>query len=133
MQEILAVAELVQKRDDELPKDMPDEVKEFVKFVRAHPKYRDEEQLPGELLFSKLDAQMSGGIGLHELIPMAGDKPEDAESSLAKFKLPLKFIKEIRIDAAKAGAGPVSGVWVVLALQGAWAEHLELSFTGMIF
>lgn len=147
VQEILVVAELVQKRDDELPKDMPEEVKEFVKFVRAHPKYRDEEQLwadlsegfeikkeefveaakvlllkfnamqslaggetldtaaKGELLFSKLDAQMSGGIGLHELIPMAGDKPEDAESSLAKFKLPLKFIKEIRIDAAKAGAG----------------------------
>ena len=45
----------------------------------------------------------------------------------------LHLPQEIRIDAAKAGAGPVSGVWVVLALQGAWAEHLELRFTGMIF
>ena len=32
-------------------------------------------------------AQMSGGIGLHELIPMAGDKPEDRESCLWSFCL----------------------------------------------
>ena len=49
---------------------------------------------------------MSGGIGLQELIPMSGDRIEDAASNLAKFKIPLNYIKEIRMDAAKtSGTG----------------------------
>ncbi|CAJ1408959.1 unnamed protein product, partial [Effrenium voratum] len=55
-----------------------------------------------EAIFSKLDVQMSGGISLFELIPMAGDTIEEADSNLVKFRIPLTFIKEIRIDASRA-------------------------------
>jgi len=57
-------------------------------------------------VFAQLDVQMSGGVGLNELIPMSGEDKKAAASNLAKFTVPLNFIKEIRIDKARtSGAG----------------------------
>lgn len=144
VQEILAVAEMMETKHENK------EMKEFMVFLKNHPRWGDVEQFWADLsegfeiereefvdasqlllarftkqqqmaramdahmsteqrcekVFSQLDVQMSGGIGLNELIPMSGERMEDADSNLAKFKIPLNYIKEIRIDAARtSGAG----------------------------
>lgn len=144
VQEILALQDMTDKSHSNK------EMKEFLSFLKVHPKWNEvehfwaalsdgfeitkeefvrdsrllllrfttQQRVKGaidadmslesrvESVFSKLDVQMSGGIGLQELIPMSGDGVEDAQSNLAKFKIPLNYIKEIRMDAAKtSGAG----------------------------
>ena len=145
--------EYAAKATSELPPDMPSEVKDFVGFLRAHPKYRDANFLWADIskgheiskrdfpdavhfllglfqkqgrrqesqrstlernscrnadeLFSILDVEMSGGIGLHELIPQSGERWEDAHSSTTSFKIPLKFLQHITVGPF-AGSGDAS-------------------------
>eukprot|EP00930_Biecheleria_cincta_P037802 TRINITY_DN2597_c0_g4_i2.p1 TRINITY_DN2597_c0_g4~~TRINITY_DN2597_c0_g4_i2.p1 ORF type:complete len:4129 (+),score=689.20 TRINITY_DN2597_c0_g4_i2:1820-12388(+) len=52
-------------------------------------------------VFSKFDTMMNGGISFDELRPAAGLTWEAAEQNLVQVSLPLDFIKEVRVEAAK--------------------------------
>jgi len=63
-----------------------------------------------EDLFQKLDAHKTKTVSYNELVPVTGPTAEDADKHLIQMRVPLAYIKEIRMDGErKSGQGNSSG------------------------
>jgi len=75
---------------------------------------KDSDKIPrlerAKQMFADLDVQFSGGISLRELMPSStGTSIAEATESIVQFKIPLRYIKEIREEGhKKAGDGSKS-------------------------
>jgi len=54
-----------------------------------------------QLIFTELDAQLSDGVTLRELIPSSGETLNEVDQSLLTFHVPLMQFKEIRLEGHK--------------------------------